>query len=160
MPKSPSKRDALLAAIEAQLPAVSDRAVVFHHAVAESVGLAASDVKCLRIAGGEKDVTPGRLAELTGLTTGAVTGVVDRLEKAGFVRREHDPADRRRVLIRVLPDRMGELYAIFQPLAKSSRTLLETYDDRELAVILDFITRAPQLVFEETRKLNSKRENR
>ena len=61
-------------------------------------------------------MTPSRLAELTGLTTGAVTGILDRLERAGFVRREADPADRRRTLVRLDQERMAEMTALYQPL--------------------------------------------
>ena len=74
-----------------------------HEVVASSLGLNATDLRCLELAWSEAEMTPTRLAELSGLTSGAVTGVLDRLERARFVRRESDPNDRRRLLVRVDP---------------------------------------------------------
>ena len=71
---------------------------LFSQAVAARVGISASDFECLDLVILEGAVTPGRLAEASGLTTGAITGVIDWLERAGFVRRDPDPTDRRRVL--------------------------------------------------------------
>ena len=87
---------------EAWRPLVA-RALVFHEAVAERLGINATDLKCLELAVGEDDISPTRLAELTGLTSGAITGVLDRLERRGIVRREADPTDRRRIVVRVDP---------------------------------------------------------
>src|SRR5262249_45506440 len=72
--------------------------VMFHAGVAEQLGLPAPDNKCLALAArGGQPMTAGRIAELSGLSTGAVTGVIDRLERAGYVRRVRDPHDRRKV---------------------------------------------------------------
>lgn len=84
-----------------------------HEAVATRLGLNPTDLLSLELLGTEEDVTPGRLAELMGLTTGAATGILDRLERAGYVRREADPSDRRRVLVRPDPERMAELEATY-----------------------------------------------
>ena len=75
---------------------------MFHQAVAECVGLNVTDHKCLDVLVRSGPMTAGQLAQLTGLTTGAVTGVLDRLERAGFVRRQSDPSDRRRVIAQPL----------------------------------------------------------
>src|SRR5438105_15388836 len=80
---------------------LSTHTVMLHAAVAERLGLNITDHKALDFAcRGGGPVTAGELAELTGLTTGAITGVIDRLEKAGFARRERDPNDRRRIILR------------------------------------------------------------
>lgn len=92
------------------------QAIAAHEAVAARLGINATDLRSLDLIGSEPEMTPSRLAELTGLTTGAVTGILDRLERAGFVRREADPADRRRILIRVDPQRVAEMTALYQPL--------------------------------------------
>jgi DNA-binding MarR family transcriptional regulator len=84
--------------------------------VAASLGLNPTDLRCLELAAGEAEMTPSRLAELSGLTSGAVTGVLDRLERAGFVRRESDPSDRRRLLVRVDPERLAEMEAQYAPI--------------------------------------------
>jgi DNA-binding MarR family transcriptional regulator len=87
-------------------------------------------------------LSPGRLAELSGLTTGTVTGVLDRLEKAGYVRRDRAPDDRRKVIVsrveeKVMQD-MGPLYA---EQGQALRSLLSRYDEKELEVLADFVTR-------------------
>jgi hypothetical protein len=79
------------------------------------------------------------LAELTGLSTGAITGVIDRLERAGFLEREHDPQDRRRVLLRLTRTRAPELQALFAPLGKRMRAICEDFTIAELAVVLRFM---------------------
>ena len=92
------------------------QAIAAHEAVAARLGLNGTDLRSLDLIGSEPEMTPSRLAELTGLTTGAVTGILDRLERAGFVRREADPDDRRRTLVRVDPERLAEMTALYRPL--------------------------------------------
>jgi hypothetical protein len=98
------------------LHAVIAGSVATHEAVAERLGINPTDLRCLGLATTEPGLTPTRLAELAGLTTGAITGVLDRLESAGFLRREPDPADRRRLRLQLLPDRLGELGDYYKPL--------------------------------------------
>jgi DNA-binding MarR family transcriptional regulator len=90
--------------------------IALHDAVAASLGINATDLRCLELLAAEPDVTPSRLADLAGLTTGAVTGVLDRLEEAGFLRRDADPGDRRRIVVRTIPERIGEITAAYEPL--------------------------------------------
>lgn len=78
--------------------------VMFHQAVADRLGLHPTDHKCLDLLREEGPMSAGELAEATGLTSGAITGVADRLERAGFLHRESDPHDRRRILLRVNTD--------------------------------------------------------
>ncbi|WJH36140.1 MarR family transcriptional regulator [Paenibacillus sp. CC-CFT747] len=82
----------------------SARAVMFHQLISEQLGLNATDHKCLDFLNRTGPVTAGQLAQLTGLTTGAVTSVIDRLEKAGYVVRDKDPNDRRRVVVKTVSD--------------------------------------------------------
>ncbi len=127
---------------------LSTRTVLLHQTIADRLGLGPSDHKCLDIAhraGASGHVTAGQLAELTGLTTGAITGVLDRLEKAGYVRRERDPNDRRQVLVRLLPDRMPELTAMFEPIARTWAEVCEGYSEEDLAVVRDFLQKATQV---------------
>ena len=100
------------------------RALVFHEAVAERLGVNATDLKCLELAVGEDEITPTRLAELTGLTSGAITGVLDRLERRGIVRRAADPDDRRRVVVRVDPERAKEITTLYAPFLAATSELL------------------------------------
>ncbi len=91
-------------------------AIALHEAVAASLGINPTDLRCLELLERESRMTPSRLAELAGLTTGAVTGVLDRLEERGFVRREADPEDRRRFIVRPVPERMADVAAAYRPL--------------------------------------------
>jgi DNA-binding MarR family transcriptional regulator len=97
----------------------------------------------------------GRLAELTGLTTAAVTGIIDRLEKAGYVRRANDPRDRRRTIVEPIRNNKLErkLEMIFTPFHERMHKLLSSYSDSELAFLLEVMTKSIELTREESRKL-------
>src|SRR5829696_9202870 len=83
----------------------STAAVLLHHAVAERLGLGPTDHKCLDVLRERGAMTGSALAAITGLTSGAITGVVARLERAGYLRREPDPHDRRKQVLRPAPER-------------------------------------------------------
>ena len=133
--------------------ALTSQAVAYYQALAERTGLNATDLRSLELLTAETNVTPGRLAELTGLTSGAVTGVLDRLEEAALVQREPDPTDRRRILVRLIPDRARELATTLQPLARATDTLLTRYAPAERAAIADYLQRAAGAVEAETARL-------
>lgn len=110
--------------------------VMFHARVAEQMGLSATDEKCLDLAmRSEGPLTAGRIAELSGLSTGAVTGVIDRLERAGYVRRVRDPHDRRKVLVEVAVGDVDKFGAPFEKARDSLVEVLGHFDDAELQVI-------------------------
>ncbi len=90
--------------------------LMFHTALAERLGLNATDHKALDLIARHGPLTAGRLAETTGLTTGAVTGIVDRLERAGFAVRERDTVDRLVVRIVAVPERRAEIEALVVPM--------------------------------------------
>jgi DNA-binding MarR family transcriptional regulator len=108
-------------------------------AVAAAVGLDTTALRCIGFIASEPDMTPGRLADLTGLTTGAVTGVLDRLERGGFVRRVPDPTDRRRTLIRVADEHgsMGDGYDQLVAAIEDIASRLEPLDRARLTRTLD-----------------------
>jgi DNA-binding MarR family transcriptional regulator len=97
----------------------------------------------------------GRLAELTGLTTGAVTGIIDCLEKAGYVRRKNDPEDRRRTIVEPLLNKKLErkLEMIFIPLHEKMYDLLSSYHDSELISLLEALTNTIELTHKESKKI-------
>ena len=99
----------------------------------------------------------GRLAELTGLTTGAVTGIIDRLEKAGYVRRKNDVEDRRRTIVEPILNKKLErkLEMIFVPLHEKMYNLLSSYSDSELAFLLEALTKSIELIREESKNTRS-----
>jgi DNA-binding MarR family transcriptional regulator len=131
----------------------STRTVLFHTAVAERLGLNPSDHKCADILAGP--VTPGRLAELTGLKTGAITGVLDRLEQAGFIVRRPDPNDRRRTLVHLTPERTPDLTALFAPLAAGLCELCARYTVEQLEVIRGYMAGCTEVLQDATAKLRA-----
>lgn len=120
-----------------------------HQAIATRFGLGPTDMKFLDLAGGEANLTAGRLAEITGLSTSAVTTAVDRLEKRGFVERTRDPGDRRKVVIRSTGAHDSEAAEIFSVVAEGFKRVLGNYDDAELELISGFVRR----INEESRAL-------
>ncbi len=116
---------------------------LFNQAVADHLKLHPTDVQCLNLLSLEREpVTTGRVAELTGLTTGSATRLVDRLERAGYVVRERDTADRRRVLVATVPEKVAEFGRMWGKLSGGWFALFEACDDDELASLLAHM-RAP-----------------
>src|SRR5258707_14605930 len=103
----PKARAALMQELEHAVRRSSALGVIFGQTVASRVGISSSDLECLDFLNLEGRVTAGRLAVVTGLTTGAITGVVDRLEKAGRVRRERGEHDRRKGVIATGPENVA-----------------------------------------------------
>lgn len=133
---------------------LSARTLMFHAAIAEKVGLSATEHKALDLLSRSGALTAGQLAELTGLTTGAITGLIDRLEKAGFVKREKDPSDRRKVVIQPVIEKMEhEIAPLFASMEIRMSQLLSRYSTQELAVINDFITQSITILQEETMRI-------
>ena len=118
--------------------------LVGQHTLAERLGVNVTDLTCLGfiLGAGEEALTAGRLAELAGLTTGAVTGVVNRLENAGYARRVPDPHDRRRVRIVPEGDTAARIAVAYEPTYRRLTELFESYGPDELAAISDWFTRA------------------
>jgi DNA-binding MarR family transcriptional regulator len=114
---------------------------LFSNAVAARLGVNSTDLECLGYLV-DGPVTAGRLAEATGLTSGAITGVIDRLERAGFARRERDTADRRRVLVHATALVMKRAAPLFAPMAAATEAAIEPYRDDQLELLLDFLARA------------------
>jgi DNA-binding MarR family transcriptional regulator len=121
---------------------LSTATIMFHQAVADRLGLNITDHKCLDLVLLHGPMTAGALAAATGMTTGAITAAVDRLERAGFVRRVDDPKDRRKVVVQAVPKRLNEVGQFFEPLVAFLEELVSRYDDTELAAIVDFMTRS------------------
>src|ERR1700761_6898009 len=117
-------------ALENAMRDVSGAGVLFSQAVGQRLGLNSTDLESLGcLMDGPK--TAGQLAEATGLTTGAITGVIDRLEEAGFARREPDENDRRKVMVRVTPAVMQKAGPLYDPMRKASAQVLSHYSDAE-----------------------------
>jgi DNA-binding MarR family transcriptional regulator len=132
--------------------------VVFHELVGRRLGLSATDRKCLDLLS-RGAVTAGELARFTGLTTGAVTGIIDRLVKAGYAERVSDPDDRRRVLVARKPhSRLDKILpAIFGPLGDDMAAVTVNYTARELGVISDFLARTREVLVANTARVERER---
>src|SRR3979411_191068 len=123
----PKARAALMQELENALRRSSAQGVIFGQTVANVAGISGSDLECLDFLNLEGRVTAGRLAEVTGLTTGAITGVVDRLEKAGLVRRERDESDRRKVFIAPVPENIARIGKFYEHMQRGPEGLGELF---------------------------------
>src|SRR5438046_1158456 len=139
--------------LENALRRSSAQGVIFGQTVANTVGISGSDLECLDFLNLEGRVTAGRLAEVTGLTTGAITGVVDRLAKAGLVRRERDEADRRKVYIATVPENIAGIGRFYVPMQQEMQKLWSTYCDAELQLLLRFASEGYRAALEATEAL-------
>jgi DNA-binding MarR family transcriptional regulator len=126
--------------VAAALQSQGRHTVLFHQTVAERIHLNATDSRVLSYLGDAGSATAGELAEVTGLTTGAVTRIIDRLEKMGVLRREKDPHDRRKVIVVHLPASAAqrELERLMGPFGRAVGEQLSRYSDAELELIAEF----------------------
>lgn len=154
MLKKNLSREQLLELFNEELRNFSTETIMFHQNVAERLGLNSTDHKCLDIILRNYPMTAGKLAEMTGFTTGTVTGVIDRLEKASYVYRDKDPNDRRRVIINVHLQKVEkEILPLFASFSQSMRELFEKYNDQEIKFLFDFVARSRAILHEESRKV-------
>jgi DNA-binding MarR family transcriptional regulator len=151
------KREEIIQAINEKFREMSTETIMFHQVVADILGLHITDHKCLDFIYRFGAMPAGRLAELTGLTTGAITGIIDRLEEAGYVRRTNDPKDRRRTIVEPTRNKKLEkkIELLFIPLRDRMHKLLSSYSDSELAFLLDATTEMLEQTREESIKLRS-----
>jgi hypothetical protein len=136
---------------------LSTAVVLFHQAIADRLGLSAADHKALNIITRAVSLTAGELAQQTGLSPGAATGLIDRLEAAGCVERSRDPADRRRVVVRPIagagPD-SSDLGRIFQDLSVAMWGVLAQFDLEQQLAIHDYVVGTIAVLKEQTRRLS------
>jgi DNA-binding MarR family transcriptional regulator len=111
----------------------------FDQAVADALGLNRTDMRCLDVIDREGPIPAGRLAEATGLTTGAITTVLDRLERAGHARRVRDGDDRRRVLVELTPEARQHASSFYGEHAALGERLYSRYTEQELELLLEFV---------------------
>jgi DNA-binding MarR family transcriptional regulator len=146
-------RAVLLQELENAMRIGSSQGAMFAKMVADRAGISSADMDCIDFVNVEGRMTAGRLAELTGLTTGAITGVVDRLEKAGFVRRERDESDRRKVFIVPVREKMMQVGRPYELVKRAMAKQCEAYTDAELKFLIRYGTESYQSMLEATTKL-------
>jgi DNA-binding MarR family transcriptional regulator len=120
-------------------------ATEFDDGVAKKLKLSRTDMRCLELVASRGPLTAGRLAEESGLTTGAVTFILDRLEEAGMVARRRDTEDRRRVWVEIVPAAQERLAGLQQPVAEEMRQVAQHFKAEELAVVRDFMRQAKEV---------------
>ena len=131
---------------------LSTAVVAFHEAVGARLGVTAVDQRALALIGSKGPMSAGELAKEINLTPGAITGVADRLERAGLVRREPDPGDRRRVVISAIPGAFGQVFA---GLSAAMDDVAARYGPQEQQIIADWLTRTVDVLKEQTRLLSA-----
>jgi DNA-binding MarR family transcriptional regulator len=138
-----AKRRELLEVLEDAIQDNGNTNVLLVHAIAQHIGLSAAEFECWALIRDHGPFTAGELAKRCHITTGGMTGMIDRLERRNYVKREADPNDRRRVLVRTIHNEAAfkKVRELYDPLQKSFNELIASYNDEELAFILAFMTR-------------------
>jgi DNA-binding MarR family transcriptional regulator len=139
MIRKSSKLRGLAAAVAQAVPAYQDATDVIDEAAARVLGLNRTDLRCLGILLRGAPASAGTLARATGLTRGAMTTVLDRLERAGYARRTPHPGDRRSVRVEATPAVLVRVEAIWGPIRDEGARLLARYSERQLHTLLRFL---------------------
>ncbi len=149
------QREKLLGEFAREVRQFNGLSASFFRAAAARSGMNVTDLQVADILDITGPATAGQLAELMGLTTGAITGMIDRLEKAGLVRRERDPEDGRRVIVRLTPtqDALRQIGPTFDSIGRGWDQIASGYDDGQLALLLEFLKRSNGMVREEIARL-------
>ena len=134
---------------------MSRLSMVFRYAIAERLGLTVSDLECLDYLADVGSATAGQVAERTNLTTGAVTSMLRRLQHAGYVTAERDPADRRRVIVTLRPERAAELERPYERFAEQAERLIEGYSVEEVMLLVRHHGRLQAMYLAELDRLRS-----
>jgi DNA-binding MarR family transcriptional regulator len=150
----PASRRELLAEVSAEATRHAAAAVRLSTALAQQLGMPLADIQCLALLAAGPSV-PSDLAARLGLTTGAMTKVLDRLQDAGYITRSADPADRRRIVITAGPEGFAALAVSYAPLRERMSEHLAGYTVGELAAIARFLRAGRQLADEETAHIRS-----
>ena len=138
------------------LMAVRDYGVnltLFRNAMSEWAGLNVTDMECLRLLFQKGIATPSELSRFTGLTSGATTAMLDRLEKAGLIERRPNPNDRRGTLIAPAPSSADKAASWFTSARTAQEELISSYSESELEIIADIFERFAKLWDDERRKI-------
>lgn len=135
----------------------SDTSILMHEAIARKAGLSGTDHKYLGLIIQKGTMTAGEISKLTGLSTGAATGLIDRFEKKKLVKREFDPTDRRKIIIVPnVANVMNLLGSVFEEIQIKMTALMETFNDQEVKIIEKYLSLSIEVMQEITLKLNKK----
>ena len=151
-----NRRRQLLDALSIAGRESSTATVMFHTAIAEKAGLTATDAKTMDILARHGSLTAGELSSHTGLATASVTSLIDRLEARGMVRRVHDRADRRRVIVETVRENTEGDTSFFGAMQSTIEALVKDFSDKQLETILEFMRRTTDRVHAITAELSAK----
>jgi len=140
--KRPSpRRDDLVARLGAAARHHQRAVDAFDHALVEALGLKRTDGRCVDVVQEHGPMTAGEMARACGLTTGAVTAVIDRLERAGMVQRGPDPTDRRKVIVTITPEAEAQIGRVFAPLVQDSIGEVARLTEAQLETVIRYLER-------------------
>jgi DNA-binding MarR family transcriptional regulator len=150
-------RTRLLSTVVRDLGRAGFHCAAFGQALAPQLGISATDLDCIAQLLEFGSASAGQLAEALNLTSGAITGVIDRLEAARFVEREADPGDRRRVIVRLTDERMFDLQRAFAPLVLAAEHSVQGYSDNDMQLFLEILHGLTSVVNQQTARLKADR---
>jgi DNA-binding MarR family transcriptional regulator len=155
-PAGVSERRQLEAAFGLAIRRTGSIMQILGQAAAERIGINATDLNCLNILSLTGPMTAGDLARVTGLSTASITGVIDRLEESGFVRRERDTSDRRRVVVHLVAERAWrDVAPVFLPMIRAWQATASRYSDEQLTMILEFQRDTEQILRDHVQRLRT-----
>jgi DNA-binding MarR family transcriptional regulator len=130
--------------IKASLRELRVQLALLNHQIGGRLALKDIDLDCLDVLGKDGPLTPSALARRVGLHPATLTGILDRLERGGWIARDRDSADRRSVSIRVLPDRNREVFHLYRGMNDAMDDVCAEYTEAELELIADFLQRSAE----------------
>src|SRR5437868_9698788 len=135
-----SKHKRMAGELELEIRRSAMFTVLLHHATASRAGMNVTDAQCVNALALDGPQTPGGLAQLMGITTGgAITAVIDRLERTGYVKRTRDPDDRRRVIVELVYENVARFGQGFAPIGRMFQERLDGFTDEQAAFLLDWL---------------------
>jgi DNA-binding MarR family transcriptional regulator len=152
--KGPSRsRRELLERLSLAIRASQNSSEAFDEYVAAATGMNRTDMRCLDILSQRGSLTAGQLAKAMHLSSGAITTLVDRLERAGYAQRRRDTEDRRRVLVELVPSMAERAFPYYEPLYYGTVRLLEDHSDNDIELMIDFLEKGREMVEQELERL-------
>ncbi|MGY3311515.1 DNA-binding MarR family transcriptional regulator [Peribacillus simplex] len=148
---------ALLESLTHSLQRYGMRSVLFQQNMAQKIGVSHTDLKSAEILNETGPITAGELSKITGLSTGSVTALINRLEKSGYVKRERDHMDGRRVMIAPISEKQEQIKSHYQSLSMATKDLCSAYNEQELIFINQFVEDITKIMDKENDKLMSER---
>jgi DNA-binding MarR family transcriptional regulator len=148
-------RQDLVDELAREMPGYISASVRYQMAIADQLDMPLADIHAIGALREFEPIGAKRLAELMGMTSGAVTRLVDRLEQSGYVRRSPDPTDRRRVVLRVVGERVAEIERFYAPMGLRWQRQMAQYTDDQLRFLVGFLRHGSESAQEETVRLRA-----